>query len=52
MKCPKCGEDMKKVKLEGILVDKCGNCAGVYLIKAELELLTDHKESESFSEND
>ncbi|MCH2206781.1 MAG: zf-TFIIB domain-containing protein [Lentisphaerales bacterium] len=43
---------MKKVKLEGILVDKCGNCAGVYLIKAELELLTDHKESESFSEND
>lgn len=48
MKCPKCGEDMKEIKLEGILIDKCTGCAGIYLDNGELELLTGHKESESF----
>jgi transcription initiation factor IIE alpha subunit len=48
MKCPKCGDDMKEVKLEGIMVDKCQKCAGIYLDQGELELLTGHKESESF----
>lgn len=39
MKCPKCGHDMEEINLEGILVDKCTDCQGVFFDKAEVDLL-------------
>ncbi len=39
MKCPKCGHDMEAVTLEGIEVDRCTSCEGVYFDRGELETL-------------
>lgn len=39
MECIKCKKAMKKAKLEGILVDKCDTCGGVWLDAGELEML-------------
>lgn len=39
MDCIKCKKPMKKAKLEGILVDKCDICRGVWLDGGELEML-------------
>ena len=48
MKCPKCGSQMDEVHLEGILIDKCSGCDGVYFDQGELELLMKHRQSDSF----
>ena len=37
MKCPKCGHDMEQVDTEGVLVDRCTRCEGIYLDRGELE---------------
>jgi hypothetical protein len=37
MKCPKCGHDMKTETLDGIEVDRCTFCEGVYFDAGELE---------------
>ena len=39
MKCPKCGGQLKEENFHGVMVDRCGGCAGVFLDKGELELL-------------
>lgn len=39
MKCPKCGHDMAHRDLEGIEVDECSSCAGLYFDAGELEQL-------------
>ena len=39
MECIKCKKTMKKAKLEGVLVDKCDICGGVWLDGGELEML-------------
>ena len=39
MDCIKCKKPMKKAKLEGVLVDKCDTCRGVWLDGGELEML-------------
>ena len=44
MKCPKCGSDMEEIPLEGILIDKCTNCKGIYFDDGELELLLQQQE--------
>jgi hypothetical protein len=46
MKCPKCGHDMKEEVLEGVAVDRCSFCEGMYLDAGELEQLFLKKESE------
>lgn len=43
MCCPKCGHKMVEVELEGIKIDKCTNCKGVYFDDGELEQLIDQK---------
>ena len=48
MVCPKCGSEMKEIELEGVMIDKCTVCEGVFLDKGEMELLTARKESHSF----
>lgn len=37
MCCPKCGHTMVEVELEGIKVDKCTCCKGIYFDDGELE---------------
>jgi len=43
MCCPKCGHTMVEVELEGIKIDKCISCKGVYFDDGELEQLLDRK---------
>ena len=45
MKCPKCGGDLAEVRLDNVLVDKCGGCGGVYFDKGEIELLLQGQKS-------
>jgi hypothetical protein len=46
MKCPKCGHDLKEEALEGINIDRCTFCEGVYLDAGELERLSLKKDDE------
>jgi hypothetical protein len=39
LKCPKCGHDMSVLKLEGVELDRCGTCEGLFFDKGELESL-------------
>ncbi|HEX9185756.1 MAG TPA: zf-TFIIB domain-containing protein [Vicinamibacteria bacterium] len=39
MRCPKCGHDMKPETLEGIEIDRCSFCEGVYFDQGEIEEL-------------
>ncbi len=45
MKCPKCGADMTEIELEGIMVDKCGGCQGMFFDRGELELMLVNKKA-------
>jgi hypothetical protein len=46
MKCPKDGHDMKEENLEGVSVDRCTLCEGIYLDAGELEQIFLKKEEE------
>lgn len=39
MKCPKCGHDMKTESLEGVEIDRCTFCEGIYFDAGEIEEL-------------
>ena len=39
LKCPKCGHDMKEKDLEGVTVDVCSFCEGIYFDAGELDKL-------------
>lgn len=39
--CPKCGSDMTAYERNGITVDQCTGCRGVFLDRGELERLID-----------
>ena len=39
LKCPKCGHDMEVTQLEGIEIDRCTFCEGVYFDRGELETI-------------
>ena len=45
MKCPKCGQDLKEREMHGVKVDACPDCHGIWLDQGELELLSQHRES-------
>lgn len=40
MRCPKCGMELGEVDYNGIHVDKCFQCEGIWLDAGELELIT------------
>lgn len=40
MRCPKCGMEMVEVEFEGIKVDKCSSCLGVFFDNGELDQLS------------
>jgi hypothetical protein len=46
MKCPKCGHDMKEETLEGIVIDRCGFCEGIYFDAGEVDSLFAKKNEE------
>jgi hypothetical protein len=48
MKCPKCGHEMEEVDLQGIKVDRCSHCSGIYFDRGELELLLESREPKGF----
>ena len=37
LKCPKCGHDMAEEELEGVKVDRCSFCEGIYFDAGELD---------------
>jgi len=39
MKCPKCGHDLKEEALEGVNIDRCTFCEGIFLDAGELDQL-------------
>jgi len=39
MKCPKCGHDMATRAIEGIEVDACKTCEGIFFDRGELDAL-------------
>ena len=39
MRCPKCGHEMKEETLEGVSIDRCSHCEGIYFDAGELEQL-------------
>ncbi len=46
MKCPKCGHDMQEEELDGVLIDRCTFCEGIYLDAGELDALFLNKTEE------
>jgi len=43
--CPKCEGTLAEITYEGVQVDRCDKCNGVWLDHGELERLTQHEES-------
>ena len=39
MRCPKCGMELIEIDFQGVKIDKCSECQGVYLDDGELEQL-------------
>ena len=39
--CPKCGADMRAYERNGVTVDQCSGCRGIFLDRGELERLVD-----------
>jgi hypothetical protein len=48
MCCPKCGHTMVEVELEGIKVDKCICCKGIYFDNGELEQILEKQPGRRF----
>ena len=41
LECPKCGSEMRSYERNGIVVDQCTGCKGIFLDRGELERLID-----------
>ena len=39
LKCPKCGHDMREETIEGISIERCSGCEGIFFDRGELEQL-------------
>ena len=50
LKCPKCGHDMKEETLDGVIVDRCTFCEGIFFDAGELDqvLLKKSEERKGF----
>jgi len=49
MRCPKCGDELYHIEVEGIVLDKCKKCEGLWFDKGELEELHKRKEEQKHS---
>lgn len=43
--CPKCGADMRQYERNGVTVDQCTGCRGLFLDRGELEKLVEAESS-------
>lgn len=43
--CPKCGAEMRRYERNGVVIDQCLGCRGVFLDRGELESLIDAESS-------
>jgi uncharacterized protein len=41
LECPKCGSEMRSYERNGVMVDQCTGCKGLFLDRGELERLVD-----------
>ena len=48
LKCPKCGHDMEIKHVEGIEIEECTFCEGVYFDRGELDSLMMRKTEQRF----
>ena len=48
MRCPKCGMEMVELEFEGVKIDKCSECLGIYLDDGELDQLLEQKKEGVF----
>lgn len=48
MHCPKCGMQLKDSLLNGVLIDRCDDCGGIWLDKGELDKLRKSSEKNFF----
>jgi Zn-finger nucleic acid-binding protein len=46
MKCPKCGANLKVEQYEGIEVDRCTECQGIWFDAGEAEQLLEQEKRE------
>ena len=46
MRCPKCGHQLMEESLEGITIDRCSFCEGIYFDANELDQLFTKKQDE------
>ena len=45
MECPKCKtENLKEIKINGVKIDRCENCGGLWFDKNELKITRDHRD--------
>ena len=40
MRCPKCDADMEEVNCDGVVIDRCTKCHGIWFDKGEAESLS------------
>ncbi len=52
LKCPKCSHGMEEVTLEGITIDRCSNCQGLWFDDDEAHRLKDIENSELLDHGD
>ncbi len=45
MNCPKCESEMRSYERNGVTVDQCTGCRGIFLDRGELERLIDAESS-------
>ena len=50
--CPKCGSDMRSYERNGVTVDQCTGCRGIFLDRGELERLVDAEGQHYSTERD
>lgn len=51
MKCPSCNVELKMTERQGIEIDYCTQCRGVWLDRGELDKIIDRSISSEFSES-
>lgn len=52
LKCPKCGHGMEEVTYEGVTIDRCTNCQGLWFDADEAQQLKNLPESQSVDSGD
>ena len=51
-KCPRCGIDLVEHEHNGVKIDQCDECGGIWLDKGELEMIEEiDRKSEGFVES-